>query len=311
MITALTIWNTLDNVKHSIFNEHMEGMMHVSIAIAGILAGLTILKNYNGFVKGDGLDAFLILKPVMLLILIANFHTLVMTPLDSLVSIFIRGVTETCSVTNEEYLMTWKENMETMAMTDITKNIEAYHESIAEFESDSRIARFFKTIWEGLKRSVMSMMNITSLKTGALIGGLLYIVAKVLLFMQQVICYFYQIFIGMVGPVIFATSVWPGYEAGIKRWFARYIQLSCWIPAGFLVMMIGLEITSAFADASLAGETGLSATWFMILLHVVALVMISAVPKLATYWIESRGGNDAHGSVTQPARNIARKLIKI
>ena len=311
MITALTIWNTLDNVKHSIFNEHMEGMMHVSIAIAGILAGLTILKNYNGFVKGDGLDAFLILKPVMLLILIANFHTLVMTPLDSLVSIFIRGVTETCSVTNEEYLMTWKENMEMMAMTDITKNIEAYHESIAEFESDSRIARFFKTIWEGLKRSVMSMMNLTSLKTGALIGGLLYIVAKVLLFMQQVICYFYQIFIGMVGPVIFATSVWPGYEAGIKRWFARYIQLSCWIPAGFLVMMIGLKITSAFADASLAGETGLSATWFMILLHIVALVMISAVPKLATYWIESRGGNDAHGSVTQPARNIARKLIKI
>lgn len=311
MITALTIWNTLDNVKHSIFNEHMEGMMHVSIAIAGILAGLTILKNYNGFVKGDGLDAFLILKPVMLLILIANFHTLVMTPLDSLVSIFIRGVTEMCSVTNEEYLMTWKENMETMAMTDITENIKAYHESIAEFESDSRIARFFKTIWEGLKRSVMSMMNITSLKTGALIGGLLYIVAKVLLFMQQVICYFYQIFIGMVGPVIFATSVWPGYEAGIKRWFARYIQLSCWIPAGFLVMMIGLEITSAFADASLAGETGLSATWFMILLHIVALVMISAVPKLATYWIESRGGNDAHGSVTQPARNIARKFIKI
>lgn len=311
MITALTIWNTLDNVKHSIFNEHMEGMMHVSIAIAGILAGLTILKNYNGFVKGDGLNAFLILKPVMLLILIANFHTLVMTPLDSLVSIFIRGVTETCSVTNEEYMMTWKENMETMAMTDITNNIEAYHESIAEFESDSRIARFFKTIWEGLKRSVMSMMNLTSLKTGALIGGLLYIVAKVLLFMQQVICYFYQIFIGMVGPVIFATSVWPGYEAGIKRWFARYIQLSCWIPAGFLVMMIGLEITSAFADASLAGETGLSATWFMILLHIVALVMISAVPKLATYWIESRGGNDAHGSVTQPARNIARKLIKI
>ena len=311
MITALTIWNTLDNVKHSIFNEHMEGMMHVSIAIAGILAGLTILKNYNGFVKGDGLDFMLILKPIMILILVANFNTLVMQPLDAVTNIFIRGITDNCSVTNEQYLMTWKENMETMAMTDITKNIEAYHESIAEFESDSRIARFFKTIWEGLKRSVMSMMNITSLKTGALIGGLLYIVAKVLLFMQQVICYFYQIFIGMVGPVIFATSVWPGYEAGIKRWFARYIQLSCWIPAGFLVMMIGLEITSAFADASLAGETGLSATWFMILLHIVSLVMISAVPKLATYWIESRGGNDAHGSVTQPARNIARKLIKI
>lgn len=311
MMTLLSIWTTLDNIKYSIINEHMDGMSHVAISVAAILAGMSILKNYNGFVKGDGLDFMLILKPIMILILVANFNTLVMQPLDAVTNIFIRGITDNCSVTNEQYLMTWKENMETMAMTDITKNFEAYHESIAEFESDSRIVRFFKTIWEGLKRAVMSMMNIASLKTGALIGGILYMIAKILLFMQQVICYFYQIFIGLVGPLIFSTSVWPGYEAGMKRWFARYIQISCWIPAGFMVMLIGLEITSAFADASLAGETGLSATWFMILLHVVSLVMISAVPKLATYFIESRGGNDAHGSVTQPARNIARKLIKI
>lgn len=311
MMTLLSIWTTLDNIKYSIINEHMDGMSHVAISVAAILAGMSILKNYNGFVKGDGLDFMLILKPIMILILVANFNTLVMQPLDAVTNIFIRGITDNCSVTNEQYLMTWKENMETMAMTDITKNFEAYHESIAEFESDSRIVRFFKTIWEGLKRAVMSMMNIASLKTGALIGGILYMLAKILLFMQQVICYFYQIFIGLVGPLIFSTSVWPGYEAGMKRWFARYIQISCWIPAGFMVMLIGLEITSAFADASLAGETGLSATWFMILLHVVSLVMISAVPKLATYFIESRGGNDAHGSVTQPARNIARKLIKI
>ena len=71
------------------------------------------------------------------------------------------------------------------------------------------------------------------------------------------------------------------------------------------------KVTSAFANASLAGETGLSASWFMIILHIISLVMISAVPKLATYFIESRGGNDAHGSVTQPARNLARKFIKI
>ena len=311
MMTLLSIWTTLDNIKYSIINEHMDGMSHVAISVAAILAGMSILKNYNGFVKGDGLDFMLILKPIMILILVANFNTLVMQPLDAVTNIFIRGITDNCSVTNEQYLMTWKENMETMAMTDITKNFEAYHESIAEFESDSRIVRFFKTIWEGLKRAVMSMMNIASLKTGALIGGILYMIAKILLFMQQVICYLYKIFIGLVGPLIFSTSVWPGYEAGMKRWFARYIQISCWIPAGFMVMLIGLEITSAFADASLAGETGLSATWFMILLHVVSLVMISAVPKLATYFIESRGGNDAHGSVTQPARNIARKLIKI
>ena len=206
MMTLLSIWTTLDNIKYSIINEHMDGMSHVAISVAAILAGMSILKNYNGFVKGDGLDFMLILKPIMILILVANFNTLVMQPLDAVTNIFIRGITDNCSVTNEQYLMTWKENMETMAMTDITKNFEAYHESIAEFESDSRIVRFFKTIWEGLKRAVMSMMNIASLKTGALIGGILYMIAKILLFMQQVICYFYQIFIGLVGPLIFSRK---------------------------------------------------------------------------------------------------------
>ena len=88
-MTVLSIWTTLDNVKYSIFNEHMEGMSHVAISIAAILAGMSILKNYNGFVKGDGIDFMLIFKPIMLLILVANFNTLVMQPLDSVTNIFI------------------------------------------------------------------------------------------------------------------------------------------------------------------------------------------------------------------------------
>ena len=62
MITALTIWTTLDNVKTSIFTEHMDGMSHVATFIAAVTAGLAILKNYNGFVKGDGIDFMLIFK---------------------------------------------------------------------------------------------------------------------------------------------------------------------------------------------------------------------------------------------------------
>ena len=128
MMTVLSIWTTLDNVKYSIFNEHMEGMSHVAISIAAILAGMSILKNYNGFVKGDGIDFMLIFKPIMILILVANFNTLVMQPLDSVTNIFIRGVTENCSVTNEQYLTSWAKNMETMAVSDIANNIKEYNE---------------------------------------------------------------------------------------------------------------------------------------------------------------------------------------
>jgi hypothetical protein len=50
--------------------------------------------------------------------------------------------------------------------------------------------------------------------------------------------------------------------------------------------------------------------WFMIALQMVALVSVAAVPKIAAWVIESTGANDAHGSLSMPARTAARKLIK-
>ena len=107
-----------------------------------------------------------------------------------------------------------------------------------------------------------------------------------------------------------ALAILPGYETGLKNWVARYIQIAMWIPIGYFVMYINLQIGNAFCTLAAAGQTGLAMDWFMIALQIVALISVSSVPKMAAWVIESTGANDAHSALSQPARQMARKFMK-
>ena len=114
----------------------------------------------------------------------------------------------------------------------------------------------------------------------------------------------------LLGPFIMALSILPGYETGLKNWVARYIQIAMWIPIGYFVMYINLQVGNAFCTLAAAGQTGLAMDWFMIALQIVALVSVASVPKMAAWVIESTGANDAHSALSQPARQMARKFMK-
>jgi hypothetical protein len=133
---------------------------------------------------------------------------------------------------------------------------------------------------------------------------------KILLFIQQILCNTYLMMNSLLGPFIMALAILPGYETGLKNWIARYIQIAMWIPIGYFVMYINLQVGKAFCTLAAAGQTGLAMDWFMIALQIVALVSIASVPKMAAWVIESTGANDAHSALSQPARQMARKFMK-
>ena len=157
---------------------------------------------------------------------------------------------------------------------------------------------------------VMYRFSIVSLGFGALVGGILFMIVKILLFVQQILCYTYLMVNSLLGPFVMALAILPGFETGLKNWIARYIQIAMWIPIGYFVMYINLQIGNAFCNLAAAGQTGLAMDWFMIALQIVALVSVASVPKMAAWVIESTGANDAHSALSQPARQMARKFMK-
>ena len=310
MITVLSTWTTLETVKDAVLEGKIGAMTSIAAVIAAILAAMSVLKTSKDYVNGRGTDLWSLLRPLVLLLLTCQFHMLVLRPLDSMINIFTRDIASNVSISSSEYISKWGENMFDMGEMAMQNNQREYFEELAEQADKSFITQFFMTIWLSFKKLLLDRFHLTSLTVGSAIGGVLFLIVKILLFVQQLLSCTYQMINALLGPFVLALGILPSFENGIKNWIARYIQIAMWVPIGYFMMYINLQVGSSFCSMAATNGTSLSMEWFMIALQMVSLISIAAVPKIAAWVIESTGANDAHGSLSMPARTAARKLIK-
>lgn len=310
-MTILSIWTTLETVRDTVLSGKIEALSSIASLLAAILASGTLLKMSKDYIQGQPLDLWDLLRPIVLLTMVCLFRPLVLGPLDSLVNVFTRDAAEAVSVSTGEYVKQWGENIAKMDVYSVQNSMQDAAKEIAEIAEDkSGIGRFFATAWIAIKKVVMHRFHLISMGIGTVIGAILFLLVKILLFVQQILCNTYLLMNSLLGPFIMALAILPGFETGLKNWIARYIQIAMWIPIGYFVMYINLQIGNAFCNLAAAGQTGLAIDWFMIALQIVALVSVASVPKMAAWVIESTGANDAHSALSQPARQMARKFMK-
>jgi hypothetical protein len=251
------------------------------------------------------MDPWDLFKPIIVLILVCNFNTLVLSPVDSLTNIVSRESAEIFDMRPDKYITRWGENMGNIGSSIAQENRNRYLEELAE-DDGWGIGTWFKKLWLGIKKCLMDYFNITSLSFAGLIGGILFLLVKILLYAQQILCALYLLINSLIGPYVLALSIMPGFESGFKNWFARYFQLSMWIPMGYLVLGINLSISDHFASLATEGGMTIGLQWMMIVLQVAALVTITAVPKMVTWIIHVPGSSDAHGFIS----NMAKRAVK-
>ena len=298
-MTILSIWTTLETVRATVLSGKLEALSSTAAVLAAILAAATLLKLSKDYIQGQPLDIWDLLRPIILLTLVCLFRPMVLDPLDSIVNVFTRDAADAVSVSTGEYVKQWAENIGKMDVYTVQNSMQDAAKEIAEIAEDrSGIGRFFCTAWIAIKKVIMHRFHLMSMGIGTLVGAILFLFVKILLFIQQILCNTYLMMNSLLGPFIMALAILPGYETGLKNWIARYIQIAMWIPIGYFVMYINLQVGKAFCTLAAAGQTGLAMDWFMIALQIVALVSIASVPKMAAWVIESTGANDAHSALS-------------
>ena len=313
LATILSVWSTLDQVRSTVISGKLGAVMSIAAILAAMLASAAILKVASDYIQGQSVGIWQLVRPLVLLVFVCQFNTLVLSPLNSMVNVFTRDIASSVNVSTKEYVSQWASNMSTVEAYTIRSSEEQAEAALEEIAgSDSGpIGKFFAKIWEGIKKFIRNLFSVTTFGVGSLIGAVLFLIVKILLFAQQVLCSLYLTIAGLIGPLVFALAILSGYSSGIKSWIARYIQIAMWIPIGYMIMYINLQVGNVFMqNAASAGGSDLSSEWFMIALQIVALVSIASVPKISAWVIESTGANDAHGSMSQPMRTVARKLVK-
>ena len=129
---------------------------------------------------------------------------------------------------------------------------------------------------------------------------IVHIVRYVLMLVSSV----YLIILGLLGPFVFALALLPGFMGNIGTWFARYIQISFWVPMAALVDFVNFKMKDAVVDMYCKADL-VDQLWFpssqIILLDIVTLVCLLAVPSMCAWVVSSSGASEANGAIMRAA----------
>lgn len=308
MITVLSMWKTLESVRETVLREDLGGVMDIAGILACMMAAGAILKVVRTYMTGTNMDPWDIFRPLVLMLLVCNFNTLILTPVNTLTSIVSREAAEVFDMRPDKYVRKWGENMVQIGEYVHQENRNTYEEELRAIAEDtSVIGAFFSKLWIGVKKVLKEMFSVGTLTVGGLVGGILFLIVKILLFAQQILSGIYLMVNSLFGPFVLAMSILPGYEGGFRNWFSRYFQVAMWVPTGYMVMGLNLHISNYFVELASQGGAGLSLEWTMIVMQMIALISVSAVPKFVTWIAHATGSDDVHGSLSR----LAKKAVKL
>ena len=304
MMQVLTTWSTLEAIRDRVLNEDLSAVTDIAAILACMMCAFAILKVVKTYMTGQNMDPWDLFKPLVVLILVCNFNTLILSPVNSLTSIVSREAAEVFDMRPNKYIDKWAGNMGNIGSTIAQENQNNYMKELEELAEDDSwgIGTWFKKLWLGIKKCIMDFFNISSIGIAGIIGGILFLLVKILLYAQQILCALYLLINSLIGPFVLGLSIMPGFESGFKNWFARYFQLSMWIPMGYMVLGINLSISDHFSSLATEGGMSIGLQWMMIVLQIAALVSITAVPKMVTWIIHVPGSSDAHGFISSLAK---------
>jgi hypothetical protein len=140
---------------------------------------------------------------------------------------------------------------------------------------------------------------------------LLQMLAKAVVVCLHVFALIAKVILIILGPLVFALSMFPYFRDSIRIWLCRYINLCLYIPIcniiGYVLQYVYINIFFTPAIEALKNGGGASmaevasSRGFMLLFFFVAIIMYCMVPRLAGWVIDGQG----NGLIGSAVGNIA------
>jgi conjugative transposon TraJ protein len=125
---------------------------------------------------------------------------------------------------------------------------------------------------------------------------------------------FQLIVLAILGPLVFAISVYDGFQHTLNVWIARYLNIFLWLPVANIFgsilgkiqeNMLQLDISQVNAN----GSTFFSSTDMAYLVFLlIGIVGYCTVPSVANYIVHAGGGNALLSKVTGGSMAMARDV---
>ncbi|NCI51301.1 conjugative transposon protein TraJ [Sediminibacterium roseum] len=103
---------------------------------------------------------------------------------------------------------------------------------------------------------------------------------------------FYLVVLSILGPFVFAISIYDGFHHTVTVWLARYVNVFLWLPVAniFGAMIAKIQENMILAEVASTGAYDMTGTAYLVFL-LIAIVGYFTVPSVANYIVNAGGGN--------------------
>ncbi len=131
---------------------------------------------------------------------------------------------------------------------------------------------------------------------------------------------FHLVILAILGPLVFAISVYDGFQHTLSIWIGRYINIYLWLPIanlfGALIAQIQLAMLKTDITALQSGQdAGFSQTDIAYLVFlVIGIIGYFSIPSIANYVVHASGGSaimsKANSLISSQLSTISKVLSK-
>ena len=307
-------WTNLHQILRSLYADMLplcSDMMGIAKGLAGLGALFFIAyRVWKSLAAAEPIEVFPLLRPFVLGLCIMAFPTLVLGPLNGLLSPISNATSHLVDrqAFDLEKYQTQKDELQRQAM--LRDPEKAYLISNEEFDK-----RLDELGWK--PKDLMAIAGMYAERAGYQFGQKVREAFRTFLetlfqaasLTIDTVRTFFLIVLALLGPVAFAFSVWDGFQSTLAQWFTRYISVYLWLPVSDLfssvlariqVLMLTRDI-EAMSDPTFIPDS--SNTVYIIFL-IIGIFGYFTIPTVANWIIMAGGVSQANRAMNQTANRV-------
>lgn len=290
---------------HQVLDQLYDEMIPLAnqlIAVARALAGFAAIwyigyRVWGHIARAEPVDMYPLFRPFAIGLAIM-FFPLVLGLINGVMSPIIRATAQMVEGSNQA-IARHIEEMETEVPEHYLNPVyegggQQYPESVQEMGMFERIAN------EVFVSNLKAILN----KMVSEILQMLFFAAALCI---NTIRTFQLVVLSILGPIVFGLSVFDGFQHTLAAWFARYINVSMWLPVAniFGAIIAKIQLNMLVLDGDFISSMG------YLVFMVIAIIGYITVPNVASFIVQPGGRDSLLNQTTKGGAAAVAKMTKI
>jgi conjugative transposon TraJ protein len=286
--------------------SHAQILVDMARAIGGIAAFFYISKRiYEQLIVDNPVSILPLLRPFALVLVITfwgPFVNLLMVPTDGLTTLSEAVYADKKSIVEQRL----EEKQQAILATDLPIFYENEEKEAALWDKGVNLLLTSYNIITG--RAIQNQINFYIMDAiRQLLESFFEVLVYLIAFLRMVFCILLVIF----GPLVFALSIFDGFQDNYLQWIARFVNVNLYLPIALLILSIVQEILIYVLELEIAQISAMliyqPKMFFVsnLIVPVCGIVGMAMIPKIASWIVSASGTNSGGGRLVRTAAVMA------